>query len=108
MGEQLRFNICELESSFILDEQVENIQDRIKLKISPSLAYVCRHWANHLNLAPKSNDILTMLSEFLSRQLLFWMEVLSLRKDLVVGIEGLFKIKQWLIVSRLLRSLISI
>ncbi|CAE6497704.1 unnamed protein product [Rhizoctonia solani] len=97
MGEQLRFNICELESSFVPDEQVENIQDRIKLKISPSLAYACRHWANHLNLAPKSNDILTMLSDFLSRQLLFWMEVLSLRRDLVVGIEGLFKIKQWLI-----------
>ncbi|KAL5633866.1 hypothetical protein ACGC1H_005901 [Rhizoctonia solani] len=97
MGEQLRFNICELESSFIPDERVEHMQDRIKLKISPSLAYACRHWANHLNLAPKSNDTLTMLSEFLSRQLLFWMEVLSLRRDLVVGIEGLFKIKQWLI-----------
>ncbi|KAG8708771.1 hypothetical protein FRC11_006201 [Ceratobasidium sp. 423] len=97
MGENLRFNICDLESSFIPNEKVENIQDRIKDKISPWLAYACRHWPNHLKSAPMSGDLLAKLGGFLSCQLLFWMEVLSLRGELVVGIGGLLRTKQWLI-----------
>ncbi|KAG8709661.1 hypothetical protein FRC11_005339 [Ceratobasidium sp. 423] len=96
MKEQLRFNICDLDSSFIPDEKVENIQDRIKDKISPSLAYASRYWANHLKLAPQSDTLLEMLDEFISNRLLFWMEVLSLRREIAVGIDALFSIMQWL------------
>ncbi|GAB1524835.1 hypothetical protein RhiTH_007991 [Rhizoctonia solani] len=39
MKEQLRFNICDLPSSFIRDSQVDNIQDRIKANISSTLAH---------------------------------------------------------------------
>ncbi|KAG8753203.1 hypothetical protein FRC11_007614, partial [Ceratobasidium sp. 423] len=97
MEEQLRFNICDLESSFIPDEKVEDMQTRIKNKISRSLAYACRHWTSHLHLAPKSDDLPEMLEQFLSGRLLFWVEVLSLRRQLTTGIEGLVKIKQWLL-----------
>ncbi|CAE6474326.1 unnamed protein product [Rhizoctonia solani] len=96
MKQQLRFNICDLESSFVADEKVKNIQDRIKDKISPSLAYVCRYWANHLKLAPQSDALLEVLDEFLSDRLLFWIEVLSLRREIAVGIDALFSIMQWL------------
>ncbi|CAE6413345.1 unnamed protein product [Rhizoctonia solani] len=95
MKEQLRFNICELDSSRLFDEKVENIQSRIKNKISPPLAYACRYWANHLNVAAKLDDaLLGLLTEFLTTRLLYWMEVLNLRRELDMGVAALLKAKQ--------------
>ncbi|KAF8753840.1 WD40 repeat-like protein [Rhizoctonia solani] len=99
MKDQLRFNICDLPSSFIPDENVDNLQDRIKHRISPSLAYVCRYWASHVSLAPANDDLREDMSVFLSERLLFWMEVMSLRRELLAGIEGFLALKQWLRVS---------
>ncbi|KDN41994.1 hypothetical protein RSAG8_07039, partial [Rhizoctonia solani AG-8 WAC10335] len=97
MKDQLRFNICDLASSFLPDGEVENIQERIKANISPTLAYACRYWTSHLTLAPQSDALLTVLDEFLRHRLLFWMEVLSLRRELPLGVDGLLKVHQWLI-----------
>ncbi|GAB1524878.1 hypothetical protein RhiTH_008034 [Rhizoctonia solani] len=99
MKDQLRFNICDLPSSFIADENVDNLQDRIKHRISATLAYVCRYWASHVGLTPANDDLLEDLSVFLSERLLFWMEVMSLRRELLAGIEGFLALKQWLRVS---------
>ncbi|CAE6524374.1 unnamed protein product [Rhizoctonia solani] len=96
MKEQLRFNICNLASSFVPDVEVENLQERIKTNISPTLAYACRHWASHLGLAIHSDKLHALLDEFLSHRLLFWMEVLSLRKEMSTGIDGLLKVQLWL------------
>ncbi|CEL62873.1 Vegetative incompatibility protein HET-E-1 OS=Podospora anserina GN=HET-E1 PE=4 SV=1 [Rhizoctonia solani AG-1 IB] len=99
MKTQLRMNICDLPSSFILDVKIEGLQDRIKANISPTLAYACRYWASHLRKAPRSGKLITVLEEFLVVQLLFWMEVMSLRRDLSTGIEVLYNSKQWLKVT---------
>ncbi|CUA72620.1 Notchless protein homolog 1 [Bos taurus] [Rhizoctonia solani] len=96
MQEQLRFNICELETSFIPDAAVNGIEDRIKQRIPPPLAYACRYWGSHLALTSKSESLLKMLSEFISYRLLFWMEVMNLRREIVMGYETLLKTKQWL------------
>ncbi|CUA77948.1 WD repeat-containing protein 5 homolog [Dictyostelium discoideum] [Rhizoctonia solani] len=96
MQAQLRFNICELETSFIPDSAVNGIEARIKDTILPPLAYACRYWGSHLALASKSESLLKMLSEFISYRLLFWMEVMNLRREIVMGYETLLKAKQWL------------
>ncbi|CAE6474137.1 unnamed protein product, partial [Rhizoctonia solani] len=96
MQDQLRFNICSLETSFIPDAAVNRLEDRIKEKLRPPLAYTCRYWGSHLELAPKSESLLKMLNQFICRRLLFWMEVMSLRREIAMGSETLVKAKQWL------------
>ncbi|CCO38054.1 Vegetative incompatibility protein HET-E-1 [Rhizoctonia solani AG-1 IB] len=96
MQTQLRFNICDLPDSFVPDDEVEDLEDQIKSKISPALLYACRYWANHLTMSAPLSDVLAGLSEFLSNRLLFWMEVMSLKKELLAGVEGLLRIKRWL------------
>ncbi|KAG8756863.1 hypothetical protein FRC11_004956, partial [Ceratobasidium sp. 423] len=96
MKQQLRFNICELSCSFLPDAEVKRIEERIESKISPTLAYACRYWASHLALAPKSHPLLQMFDDFLSYRLLFWMEVLSLRRELPMGVDGLLRAQRWL------------
>ncbi|KEP45910.1 vegetative incompatibility protein HET-E-1, partial [Rhizoctonia solani 123E] len=65
MKEQLRFNICGLQGSYLPDEKVVSIQERIKANISPTLAYASRYWASHLALATGWDILLEMLQEFL-------------------------------------------
>ncbi|KAF8746895.1 WD40 repeat-like protein, partial [Rhizoctonia solani] len=97
MKEQLKFNICDLESSFVSDTQVHNMSARVQKSIPSTLAYACRYWASHLTLAPKSDVLFATLEDFLSHRLLFWIEVLNLRRETALGIEGLLKGQQWLI-----------
>ncbi|KAF8707420.1 WD40 repeat-like protein, partial [Rhizoctonia solani] len=63
MKDQLRMNICDLPSSFVPDDKVEDLQDQIKKNISPTLVHVCRNWGNHLRSAGP-----TSLSETRSRE----------------------------------------
>ncbi|KAB5588094.1 Vegetative incompatibility protein HET-E-1 [Ceratobasidium theobromae] len=96
MKGQLRFNICNLPSSFLLDSDVPDLGARIERNISPSLSYTCRYWPEHLILAMASGELRAMVDEFLSQRLLFWMEVLNLKQCMVMGTQGLVKVQMWL------------
>jgi hypothetical protein len=100
MKEQLRFNICNLESSYVPDERVKDLKSQINTCISPILSYACRYWADHLRLTRSSDELCALLNEFLSIGLLFWMEVMNLKGEIGVGIEILVKAKVWLQVSQ--------
>ncbi|CAE6415602.1 unnamed protein product [Rhizoctonia solani] len=77
---QPQFNICGLQSSYILDNHVEGIEERIQAAISPNLFYAARYWAAHLQSASESRDLIEELEVFLSRRFLLWMEVMNLKK----------------------------
>ena len=85
MKQELKFNICALENSYLSDGQVEDLERRVTRCISPTLSYVCRYWSSHLSLAPAVDNVREMLFEFLSDRLLFWMEVLSLSHNIGIG-----------------------
>ena len=93
---QLKFNICELESSFVFDKDVLDLQDRIKKFISPALSYVCRYWGEHLRQRNFTDKAHEMLVDFLTHRLLFWMEVLNLEQRLGIGLEMLCHVQPWL------------
>ncbi|CAE7140501.1 unnamed protein product [Rhizoctonia solani] len=98
MKEQLCFNICDLKTSFVLDNQIEDLPARVNNTVSFSLTYACRYWANYLGSSNsrRSEGLESMLAEFLCNQLLFWMEVLNLREVMIEGAEGLQRAEQWL------------
>jgi hypothetical protein len=99
MKDELRFNICDLPSSFIPDEKVDDLQDRIKTNISAPLAYACSYWTTHASMVEVPGKVMAEAEEFFERRLLFWMEVMSLRQRLLIGLDGLRRVKQWLTVS---------
>ncbi|KAB5591751.1 hypothetical protein CTheo_4820 [Ceratobasidium theobromae] len=96
MQSQLRFNICNLESSFVADKDVDDLQDRVIRYISHSLFYACRYWADHLCSCKSSEPLKSLLGEFLTIRLLFWMEVPNLKGVMDIGVEMLSKVIQWL------------
>ncbi|QRW05994.1 Vegetative incompatibility protein HET-E-1 [Ceratobasidium sp. AG-Ba] len=74
------FNICGLESSYVLDRDVPGIDARIKRCISDELFYACQYWTSHFRLAGHSERLCISLFELLSQRLLLWLEVMNLKR----------------------------
>ncbi|PVF92871.1 WD40 repeat-like protein [Serendipita vermifera] len=99
MTDKLKFNICNLETSLVPNNEVTDLDTRIKENISDGLQYSCIHWASHLILTSKPNmqekAISLIESLFEGIKPLFWMEVLSLLGQVPVGIPVLRKAITW-------------
>ncbi|KAG9092136.1 hypothetical protein FRC06_000225 [Ceratobasidium sp. 370] len=90
------FNVCNLESSYLLDREVVGIDERANESISQAMWYASRHWAAHLKLAGLSDDLLTSFSNFLSRRLLLWIEVMNLKHHASEAVGLLHGMHRWL------------
>ena len=92
MVEQLRFNICGLEDSRLVNADVKDVASRIKENISDALQYSSLHWSNHLCFTPDIGEgrVWDKLREFFEGPyVLFWVEVLSIMGMLGIGVPNL-------------------
>ncbi|PAV22987.1 nucleotide-binding-oligomerization-domain like receptor [Pyrrhoderma noxium] len=78
MGDLLKYNICNIPSSSVLNSDVPDIDNRVTRCIPPFLKYICCNWIYHLQDISYSQNLCSKLGSFVSKQLLFWFEVLSL------------------------------
>jgi NACHT domain len=96
MGNNLRFNICDLDTSYLRNAEVPDIQSLVEERISPHLSYSCRFWAGHLVETAFEDEIFTLLQKFMLSQLLFWLEVLSLTKLVNLASSMLRILADWI------------
>ncbi|KAJ7622243.1 quinon protein alcohol dehydrogenase-like superfamily [Roridomyces roridus] len=75
---ELKFNICNLEDSHLLNTEVADLADRIGRWISPQLQYSSCFWSHHVEQAPFGDVLLNKLRILLNDNFLHWLEVLSL------------------------------
>jgi hypothetical protein len=96
MLNDLKFNICELESSYLANCDVPDLDSRIAKHIPPALSYACVFWANHLEHLGFLEDLLMKLQSFFEAKFLFWLEVLSLKSSVASGLQALSNMLKWL------------
>lgn len=84
MHKELKFNICELETSFISNGDVHDLQQHVRQKISAGLQYSCLHWDENSEEAYKNLDRL-----FREERPLYWLEVMSLMGKVPLAISAL-------------------
>ncbi|KDN43051.1 hypothetical protein RSAG8_06374, partial [Rhizoctonia solani AG-8 WAC10335] len=90
-----KFNICGLSSSYLFDEEVENIEKRVNQAISPLLVYACRYWSTHLSLGEERQDLIASIHRFFSERLLLWMEILNLTGHMRFGTSIIQHAEKW-------------
>ncbi|KAJ1305552.1 hypothetical protein OPQ81_000555 [Rhizoctonia solani] len=90
-----KFNICCLPSSHLLDDEVDDLDERVSQAISPGLSYACRYWANHLVLSQYQDSLVDLVQKFFSTRLLVWMEVLNLKKWMRHGTSIMQMAEKW-------------
>ncbi|KAJ7618706.1 hypothetical protein FB45DRAFT_1097393 [Roridomyces roridus] len=75
---ELRFNICKLEDSRLLNSQVYDLAERISTFISPKLEYSACFVFDHVQEIQSDSVVLGSIDDFFHHQFLYWLEVLSL------------------------------
>jgi hypothetical protein len=96
MTKELKFNMCELETSCVSNADIRDLDVRVQEKISDALQYSSMHWSSHLcsYLAPASTEVSNLLDEFLmGTRSLYWMEVLSVMGKVPTAIAALRQMK---------------
>jgi len=98
----LEFNICKLETSHLPNDKVTGLDKKIEKHIPFQLAYACQFWAEHLSGMPKEHakpEIIKGVHDLLYRNLLCWLEVLSIIGAVTIAPHALKIVYEWVKVS---------
>ena len=97
---RLQKNICRINNSDHLrsNRDIHYLATNRDKYLDETLAYACRFWADHLSLAAYDSDslIIELLQTFVTNQLLYWIEALSLLGNLGIGVVSMQKARRWL------------
>jgi hypothetical protein len=103
MREGLRFNICNLKTSHLLNYEVKDLSWRIEKNIPMPLLYSCQFWTAHVQETMVDLDSAQILMDevrgLLYYRLLFWLEVMSLAKEVAMANISLLTVARWIQVS---------
>ncbi|QRV77760.1 hypothetical protein RhiJN_05775 [Ceratobasidium sp. AG-Ba] len=95
MRDELKFNICALETSDRFNRDIADLEARTQRAIGPQLIYACEFWSSHLSDSP-AGSLGPFLHEFLSSPvLMYWLEALSLLGKLSVAPSSLLRVAEW-------------
>ena len=93
-------NICDLDDYAMLGE-VKDLSARREKHIGSSLEYACQFWTRHLASVPgdgfHTQRVQEAIVDFFAKDLLCWIEVLSIMGHLKAAASAIDDIRQWYI-----------
>ncbi|KAJ7127610.1 WD40 repeat-like protein [Mycena epipterygia] len=89
LNDELKFNICGLENSHLLNADVPDISRRVAELVPPQLTYSSCFWFNHVQATPFDDTVLQAIDSLLHHKFLYWLEVLSLLGRIAITTTGL-------------------
>ena len=92
----LKFNICKLETSYLANVDVEDLNTRVDEHIPPALLYACRFWDNHLKHSDFKTDLFRKVETVFKEKFLFWLEALSLTRNMGLAQSAFATLIMWL------------
>jgi len=99
MQQDLKFNICGIETSYYPNKRIEGLQERIDQAVTPTLMYASQYWADHLESGSAQESASHALEDsvrtFVTHRLLYWIEVFSLKGEMSMTREILRKSVGW-------------
>jgi len=95
MKKELRFNICKLESSHVVHDEIHDLQKRVDDNISMHLQYACRFWTDHILGCDFEVEIGQEVERFMTNEFLYWLEVISLVRQANRVTQGLRSVISW-------------
>jgi hypothetical protein len=96
----LKFNICKLETSYLANDDVEDLDTRVNEHIPPALLYACRFWDGHLKQTDFKTDLFRKVETLFKDKFLFWLETLSLTRNIRLAPSAFATLNNWLASSQ--------
>ena len=98
--DDLKFNICKLETSYLANDDIEDLNNRVDKHIPPALSYACRFWSSHLIQTDFNSDLFRKIETFFKHKFLFWLEALSLARIISLASSAFAHLNMWLASSQ--------
>ncbi|KAF7967335.1 hypothetical protein HWV62_34697 [Athelia sp. TMB] len=95
LNSQLTFNICKLQTSYMANTEVADLANRVAEYIGPVLTYASRFLGRHLEQTSYTQEISDSLRALVQEQLLHWLEVSSLLKQMGTASKSFASIHAW-------------
>jgi len=92
----LKFNICNLATSYLANKDVKDLRSRVDKHIPPALLYACRFWDDHLEHIDFEIDLFVQLRTFFEEKFLFWLEALSVTSNVGLASLAMSALSVWL------------
>ena len=99
MKDELEFNICKLETSHVIHDEIPDLKERVNENISVHLKYACCYWTEHINKCDFNDEIAQEVEYFMTNEFLYWLEVTSLLREVNRVAKGLRSVITWSKVS---------
>ena len=96
----LKFNICKLETSYLANDGIEDLNTRVDQLILPALLYACRFWDNHLKHTDYKTELFRKVETLFKEKFLFWLETLSLTRNIGLAQSASAAVNMWLASSQ--------
>ena len=96
----LKFNICKLETSYLANGDVEDRKTHVDQHIPPALLYACRFWDDHLKHTYYKIDLFRKVETLFKDKYLFWLETLSLTRNIGRAQSAFATVNMWLASSQ--------
>ncbi|KAF7350241.1 WD-REPEATS-REGION domain-containing protein [Mycena venus] len=95
MQSELKFNICNLPTSYLKNDEMPGLQQKLDTCIPKYIRYCCCFWVDHLAAVLINAENSEMAKMFLETKCLFWIEVLSLLGMVSIALPALSKFIAW-------------
>ena len=96
---KLKPNPCDL-PDFAMNRDVSNLPKLLEDKVGGATRYAGGYWAMHVRSSPTTNEFATRLissaTEFLEKNVVSWIEVMSLENRLEAVIHNIYNLLDWL------------
>ncbi|KAF5344551.1 hypothetical protein D9756_011529 [Leucocoprinus leucothites] len=96
LSKQLRFNICDLETSSLKNADVPDIEIKVKAGIPSLLSYASCFLAEHLRHTAFDECLMVHLRVVFKEKLLYWLEVMSLLEEMHRVVPILRMVADWI------------
>jgi hypothetical protein len=96
----LKFDICNLETSYLVNKDIPDLNSHVDKHIPPALLYACQFWDNHLAQTGFEMELFRKVKRFAEEKLLFWFEALSLTRNMGLVSAVFSVLKLWLASSQ--------
>jgi hypothetical protein len=92
----LRFNMCDIESSYLANKDIKDLEACVAKHLPPALLYACCFYDSHLKHLDFETDLFCKLETFFKTKFLFWLEALSLTSNVHLALPALLSVNVWL------------
>ncbi|KAF8186538.1 quinon protein alcohol dehydrogenase-like superfamily, partial [Mycena galopus ATCC 62051] len=95
MDQKLHFNMGNIATSYMRNADISGLS----AQIAPMVYYTCRFWATHVQHIEIGEKMLQPVQNFMHRQLMFWLEVMSIQGEVGAASASLDTLLKWKPVS---------